>query len=416
MMNSIKYIGVDDLDIDLFESQYVVPEGMSYNSYLIEDEKIAIMDTADRRKGDEWKANLTAALAGRKPDYLVAHHMEPDHASLIAETLETYPDLKLVCSAQAMKMLPNFWHGFPFEGRVQTVKEGDTLSLGSHTLHFIAAPMVHWPEVIMSYESTEKVLFAADGFGKFGALSKEKGLEVRGERLENTSSPSNPLTTNLLPLTSDDSDWACEARRYYFNICGKYGVQVQNVLKKAAALDIQAICPLHGPVLTGKALTEAVRLYDIWSRYEPESEGVLVAYASIHGGTAKAAERMGELLREKGAKKVVVSDLSRDDMAEVIEDAFRYPKIVVMAASYDGGVFPVMHDFLYHLQIKNYQKRRFGIVENGSWAPSAGRVMKEMIEAMKDCTIAEPMVTIRSRMKPADEEQLALLAEAILKA
>ena len=383
-MNYIKYIGVDDLDIDLFESQYIVPEGMSYNSYLIEDEKIAIMDTADRRKGDEWKANLTAALAGRKPAYLVAHHMEPDHASLIAEVLEAYPELQLVCSAQALKMLPNFWHGFPFDGRVITVKEGDTLSLGSHTLHFIAAPMVHWPEVIMSYEDKEKVLFAADGFGKFGALVNET------------------------------DDWACEARRYYFNICGKYGVQVQNVLKKAAALDIQAICPLHGPVLEGEAMKEAIRLYDIWSRYEPESEGVLVAYASIHGGTAKAAERLGELLREKGAKKVVVSDLSRDDMAEVIEDAFRYPKIVVAAASYDGGVFPVMHDFLYHLQIKNYQKRRFGIVENGSWAPSAGRVMKEMIEAMKDCEIVEPMVTIRSRMKPADEAQLALLADNLL--
>ncbi len=381
---SIKYIGVDDLDIDLFESQYIVPEGMSYNSYLIEDEKIAIMDTADRRKGDEWKANLTAALAGRKPAYLVAHHMEPDHASLIAEVLEAYPELQLVCSAQALKMLPNFWHGFPFDGRVITVKEGDTLSLGSHTLHFIAAPMVHWPEVIMSYEDKEKVLFAADGFGKFGALVNET------------------------------DDWACEARRYYFNICGKYGVQVQNVLKKAANLDIQAICPLHGPVLEGEAMKEAIRLYDIWSRYEPESEGVLVAYASIHGGTAKAAERLGELLREKGAKKVVVSDLSRDDMAEVIEDAFRYPNIVVAAASYDGGVFPVMHDFLYHLQIKNYQKRRFGIVENGSWAPSAGRVMKEMIEAMKDCEIVEPMVTIRSRMKPADEEQLALLADNLL--
>lgn len=383
-MDYIKYIGVDDLDIDLFESQYIVPEGMSYNSYLIEDEKIAIMDTADRRKGDEWKANLTAALAGRKPDYLVAHHMEPDHASLIAEVLEAYPELQLVCSAQALKMLPNFWHGFPFDGRVITVKEGDTLSLGNHTLHFIAAPMVHWPEVIMSYEDKEKVLFAADGFGKFGALVNET------------------------------DDWACEARRYYFNICGKYGMQVQNVLKKAAALDIQAICPLHGPVLEGEAMKEAIRLYDIWSRYEPESEGVLVAYASIHGGTAKAAERLGELLREKGAKKVVVSDLSRDDMAEVIEDAFRYPKIVVAAASYDGGVFPVMHDFLYHLQIKNYQKRRFGIVENGSWAPSAGRVMREMIEAMKDCQIVEPMVTIRSRMKPADEEQLALLADSIL--
>ena len=361
-----------------------MPEGMSYNSYLIEDEKIAIMDTADRRKGDEWKANLTAALAGRKPAYLVAHHMEPDHASLIAEVLEAYPELQLVCSAQALKMLPNFWHGFPFDGRVITVKEGDTLSLGSHTLHFIAAPMVHWPEVIMSYEDKEKVLFAADGFGKFGALVNET------------------------------DDWACEARRYYFNICGKYGVQVQNVLKKAAALDIQAICPLHGPVLEGEAMKEAIRLYDIWSRYEPESEGVLVAYASIHGGTAKAAERLGELLREKGAKKVVVSDLSRDDMAEVIEDAFRYPNIVVAAASYDGGVFPVMHDFLYHLQIKNYQKRRFGIVENGSWAPSAGRVMKEMIEAMKDCEIVEPMVTIRSRMKPADEAQLALLADNLL--
>ena len=383
-MNSIKYIGVDDLDIDLFESQYVVPEGMSYNSYLIEDDKIAVMDTADRRKGDEWKANLTAALAGRQPDYLVAHHMEPDHAALIADVLSAYPTLQLVCSAQALKMLPNFFDGFNFEGRVITVKEGDTLSLGSHTLSFIAAPMVHWPEVIMSYDTMDKVLFAADGFGKFGALVNET------------------------------DDWACEARRYYFNICGKYGVQVQNVLKKAAALDIQAICPLHGPVLTGEAMKEAIRLYDIWSRYEPESEGVLVAYASIHGGTAAAAERLGELLREKGAKKVVVSDLSRDDMAEVIEDAFRYPNIVVAAASYDGGVFPVMHDFLHHLQIKNYQKRRFGIVENGSWAPSAGRVMREMIEAMKDCQIVEPMVTIRSRMKPADEAQLALLAEAVL--
>ena len=383
-MNNIKYIGVDDLDIDLFESQYVVPEGMSYNSYLIEDEKIAIMDTADRRKAEEWKANLTAALAGRKPSYLISHHMEPDHASLIAEALEAYPEMQLVCSAQALKMLPNFFDGFPFEGRVLTVKEGDTLSLGSHTLHFIAAPMVHWPEVMMSYDDKEKVLFAADGFGKFGALVNET------------------------------DDWACEARRYYFNICGKYGVQVQNVLKKASALDIQTICPLHGPVLKGEALKEAVRLYDVWSRYEPESEGVLVAYASIHGGTAKAAERLGELLKEKGAKKVVVSDLSRDDMAEVIEDAFRYPNIVVCAASYDGGVFPVMHDFLYHLQIKNYQKRRFGIVENGSWAPSAGRVMREMIEAMKDCEIAEPMVTIRSRMKPADEELLEKLAEAIM--
>ncbi len=390
-MNNIKYIGVDDFDIDLFESQYIVPEGMSYNSYLIEDEKIAIMDTADRRKGEEWKTNLKEALAGRKPDYLVAHHMEPDHASLIADVLSAFPDSKLVCSAQALKMLPNFFDGFNFDGRVITVKEGDTLSLGTHTLHFIAAPMVHWPEVIMSYDDKEKVLFAADGFGKFGAVSQEQGAGGK------------------------DNDWACEARRYYFNICGKYGVQVQNVLKKAAAFDIQAICPLHGPMLTGDAMKEAFRLYDIWSRYEPESEGVLVAYASIHGGTAKAAERLGELLREKGAPKVVVSDLSRDDMAEVIEDAFRYPNIVVCAASYDGGVFPVMHDFLHHLQIKNYQKRRFGIVENGSWAPSAGRVMREMIEAMKDCQIVEPLVTIRSRMKADDEAQLAMLAEAMLR-
>lgn len=381
---SIKYIGVDDLDIDLFESQYVVPEGMSYNSYLIEDEKIAIMDTADRRKGEEWKANLADALAGRQPDYLVTHHMEPDHASLIAEALKMYPDMKLVCSAQALKMLPNFFVDFSFDGRVITVKEGDTLSLGSHVLHFIAAPMVHWPEVIMSYESKEKVLFAADGFGKFGALVNET------------------------------DDWACEARRYYFNICGKYGVQVQNVLKKAAGLDIQTICPLHGPVLEGEAMAEAIRLYDIWSRYEPESEGVLVAYASIHGGTAAAAERLGEVLRQKGAKKVVVSDLSRDDMAEVIEDAFRYPNIVVAAASYDGGVFPVMHDFLHHLQIKNFQKRRFGIVENGSWAPCAGNVMRKMIEEMKECQIVEPMVTIRSRMKPEDEIQLEKLAESML--
>ena len=382
--DTIKYIGVDDLDIDLFESQYVVPEGMSYNSYLIDDEKIAVLDTADRRKGEEWKSNLKAALGNRQPDYLVAHHMEPDHSALIAWMLETYPGLQLVCSAQAAKMLANFFEGFNFEGRVMTVKEGDTLSLGKHELKFITAAMVHWPEVIMSYDSTDKVLFSADGFGKFGALVNET------------------------------DDWACEARRYYFNICGKYGIQVQNVLKKAATLDIQTICPLHGPVLKGEALAEAVKLYDTWSKYEPESEGILIAYASIHGGTAVAAERLAEILNKKGAKKVVVSDLSRSDMAEVIEDAFRYPTVVVAASSYDGGVFPVMHDFLYHLQIKNYQKRRFGIVENGSWAPSAGKVMRSMIEGLKDCEIIEPMVTIRSRMKAADEAQLEQLAESLL--
>ncbi len=385
MNDTIKYIGVDDLDIDLFESQYVVPEGMSYNSYLIDDEKIAVLDTADRRKGEEWKANLTAALNGRQPDYLVVHHMEPDHSALIAWMLETYPGVQLVCSAQAVKMLSNFFEGVDFTGRLVTVKEGDTLALGKHTLQFIGAAMIHWPEVIMSYDTTDKVLFSADGFGKFGAL-----------------------------VNDDPNDWACEARRYYFNICGKYGSQVQSVLKKAAALDIQAICPLHGPVLKGEALAEAVRLYDIWSKYEPESEGILIAYASIHGGTAAAAERLGEILREKGAPKVVVSDLSRSDMAEVIEDAFRYPTVVVAASSYDAGVFPVMHDFLYHLQIKNYQKRKFGIIENGSWAPTAGKTMRTMIEALKDCEIVEPMVTIRSRMKSTDEALLQQLADSLL--
>jgi len=392
---TIKYIGVDDLDIDLFESQYVVPEGMSYNSYLIDDDKIAILDTADRRKGEEWKANLTAALNGRQPDYLVVHHMEPDHSALIAWMLETYPGLQLVCSVQAVKMLPNFFEGFDFSGRVVTVKEGDTLALGQHTLQFIGAAMVHWPEVIMSYDRKDKVLFSADGFGKFGALANE-------------SIQTGDDTSGML------DDWACEARRYYFNICGKYGTQVQSVVKKMAALDIEAICPLHGPVLKGDALAEAVRLYDTWSKYEPESEGILIAYASIHGGTAAAAERLGEILRAKGAPKVVVSDLSREDMAEVIEDAFRYPTVVVAASSYDGGVFPVMHDFLYHLQIKNYQKRKFGIVENGSWAPAAGRVMRSMIESMKDCEIVEPMVTIRSRMKAGDEALLEQLAEALV--
>ena len=384
MSDTIKYIGVDDLDIDLFESQYVVPEGMSYNSYLIDDEKIAVLDTADRRKGEEWKANLKAALGNRQPDYLVAHHMEPDHSALIAWMLETYPGLQLVCSAQAAKMLANFFEGFNFEGRVMTVKEGDTLSLGKHELKFITAAMVHWPEVIMSYDSFDKVLFSADGFGKFGALVNET------------------------------DDWACEARRYYFNICGKYGIQVQSVMKKLAAIDVQAICPLHGPVLKGEPLAEAVKFYDTWSKYEPESEGILIAYASIHGGTAATAERLAEMLNKKGAKKVVVSDLSREDMAEVIEDAFRYPTVVVAASSYDGGVFPIMHDFLYHLQIKNYQKRRFGIIENGSWAPSAGKVMRSMIEGLKDCEIVEPMVTIRSRMKAADEAQLEQLADSLL--
>lgn len=381
--DTIRYIGVDDLDIDLFESQYVVPEGMSYNSYVILDEKIAVMDTVDARKGEEWKANLTAVLDGRQPDYLVVHHMEPDHASLIAEAVNTYPAMKVVLSAAAAKMLPNFFEGTDFEGRILPVKEGDTLSLGTHTLQFIAAPMVHWPEVIMSYEQTEKVLFAADGFGKFGALCNET------------------------------DDWACEARRYYFNICGKYGAQVQAVLQKAATLDIRTICPLHGPVLSGD-LTPYLSLYDTWSRYEPESEGVLVAYASIHGGTAAAAREFAEMMRARGAEKVVLSDLSRSDMAEVIEDAFRYPRLVLAASSYDAGVFPVMHDFLHHLQIKNYQKRRIGLIENGSWTPCAARAMRTLIEPMKEITLVEPTVTIRSRMKQTDIPAMEALADAIL--
>ena len=389
--DGVKYIGVDDLDLDLFESQYKVPEGMSYNSYLILDEKVAILDTADQRKSQEWWANLTEALQGRTPDYLIVHHMEPDHAANIARVAEAFPQAKIVLSAAAMKMLPNFFPTTDLTSRCQVVKEGDTLSLGSHTLQFVAAPMVHWPEVLMSYEQQEKVLFAADGFGKFGALCHEQ-YNADGTL----------------------SDWACEARRYYFNIVGKYGMQVQNVLKKAAALDIRAIAPLHGPVLTGKDLAEAIRLYDTWSKYEPETKGIFVAYASIHGGTKAAAEKMVEILKAKGCPKVAVADLTRDDQAEAIEDAFRYPTLVLLAASYDAGLFPPMHDFLYHLQIKGYQRRRFGLVENGSWAPSAGKVMTEMIGQMKECEIVGPLVTIRSRMKDSDLPQLEALADAVL--
>lgn len=379
---AIKYVGVDDLDIDLFESQYVVPEGMAYNSYIILDEKVAIMDTADARKGAEWWCNVKGALAGRTPDYLVVQHLEPDHAALIAEVMEEYPAVKVVATAAAVKMLPQFFEGVDFGNRVLTVKEGDTLPLGSHTLQFFVAPMVHWPEVMVSYEQSEKVLFSADAFGKFGALCNE-------------------------------GPWDCEARRYYINICGKYGAQVQALLKKAATLDINIICPLHGPVLT-EDLGHYIGLYDIWSRYEPETDGVFVAYASIHGGTAVAANRLAEILREKGAPKVVVTDLSRCDMAEAVEDAFRYSHMVVCAASYDADVFPPMYDFLHHLKMKNYQKRRVAIVENGSWAPTAGRVMRAMLEGMKEIEIVEPVVTIRSRMKEGDLAAMELLSTSLL--
>lgn len=380
--SKIKYIGVDDLDIDLFESQYEVPNGMSYNSYVILDEKIAVMDTCDGRKAEEWKKNLAEALAGRTPDYLVVHHMEPDHASLVADMVNEYPELKVVASDKALKILPQFFEGIDMEGRSVTVKEGDTLCLGEHTLTFYAAPMVHWPEVMVSYDDVDKVVFSADGFGKFGALSA-------------------------------DEDWACEARRYYFNICGKYGMQVKRLLDKLATLDVKIICPLHGPVLT-ENLDYYIGLYKTWSTYGVETEGVLVAYASIHGGTKAVAERMAEILREKGAGKVAVTDLCRDDMAEAVEDAFRMGKMVVAAASYDGSVFPPMHDFLHHLQLKGFRSRRVAIIENGSWAPTAGRVMACMISDMKEVEIVEPIVTIMSRMKAADEPKLQELADALL--
>ena len=380
--SSIKYVGVDDLDIDLFESQYQVPDGMAYNSYIILDEKVAIMDTADARKGTEWWANVEAALAGRTPDYLVVHHVEPDHASLIAEVLVKYPQCKVVATAKALQMMPQFFEGIDFNERGIAVKEGDTLSLGAHTLQFVLAPMIHWPEVMVSYEQSEKILFSADAFGKFGALC-------------------------------NGGAWECEARRYYINICGKYGNQVQTLLKKAKALDVRMICPLHGPVLK-ENLAHYIGLYDIWSKYEPETEGVLVAYASIHGGTAVAAERLADILRSKGAPKVVVTDLSRCDMAEAVEDAFRYSHMVVCAASYDADVFPPMHDFLHHLKIKSYQRRKVAILENGSWAPTAGRVMRAMLEGMKSIDIVEPMVTIRSRMKDSDLPEMEQLVENLL--
>ena len=378
----IKYIGVDDTDLDLFESQYIIPNGISYNSYIILDEKVAVMDTVDSRKEAEWLEKLATALAGRQPDYLVVQHMEPDHAGSITAFMERYPEAKIVASARAIQMMPQFFEGVDFSTNTVAVAEGETLSLGAHTLQFFAAPMVHWPEVIVTYDQTDKVLFSADGFGKFGALVA-------------------------------DEEWACEARRYYFNICGKYGAQVQALLKKAATLDIECICPLHGPILK-ENLGYYIGLYDTWSSYGVETEGIFIAYASIHGGTAVAAHKLAEILRAKGAPKVSVADLSRDDMAEAVEDAFRMDRLVVAAASYDGGVFPVMHDFLHHLQIKSYQKRKVGIIENGSWAPCAARVMRSMLETMKDVEIVEPVVTIRSRMKQTDIPLLENLADALL--
>lgn len=380
--DTIKYIGVEDADIGLFESQYAVPNGMTYNSYLIEDEKLTIMDTADKRRTDEWFARLDEALCGREPDYLVVSHMEPDHAANIANAVKKYPTLKVVGNAKTFAFISQFFD-LDLSDRKIIVKDGDELSLGSHTLRFIFAPMVHWPEVMMSYELSEKVLFSADGFGTFGTIANQ------------------------------EDDWACEARRYYFNIVGKYGAQVQSVLKKAAALDIAAICPLHGPVLN-ENLGYYIGLYDTWSKYEPEAEGVFVAHASIHGNTAAAAEEFAETLRAKGAAKVVVADVCRDDIAECVEDAFKYGRVVLAAASYDGGVFAPMHDFLQHLIMKGWRNRRVGLIENGTWGPTAARAMRGMLESMKAITICENTVTIRSVMKPADKPKLEALADEIL--
>ena len=379
--DSIKYIGVDDKDIDLFESQYIVENGIAYNSYLILDEKIAVMDTVDKRKTDEWYNNLKTALNGKTPDYLVISHLEPDHASNIRTLAEKYPEMKLVGNVKTFNMLPQFFD-FDIEGRTVTVKEGDTLDLGSHKLTFFMAPMVHWPEVMVSYESTEKVLFSADGFGKFGALET-------------------------------DEDWACEARRYYFNICGKYGMQVQNLLKKAATLDIKTICPLHGPILN-ENLEYYINLYDTWSKYEPETDGVFIAYASIHGNTKAVALKLYDILKSKTDKKISIADLSRTDLAEDVEDAFRYSRMIVAAPTYDGGVFPIMNDFLHHLEIKTYRNRKVGIIENGSWAPMAGKVMTSYFEKMKNIEIVPTKVSIRSSMKEDTTALLEQLADEIL--
>ena len=379
--NDIRYIGVDDKTLDLFESQYVVPNGVSYNSYVILDDKVAVMDTVDRRKTTEFLANLRQALAGRQPDYLVVQHMEPDHSASIQALVEQYPDVQLVASAKALQMLPLYFTGMDLS-RAIAVKEGDTLSLGRHELMFIAAPMVHWPEVMMTYDKCDQVLFSADGFGKFGALDT-------------------------------DEAWDDEARRYYFNIVGKYGPQVQSVLKKAAGLDIRAICPLHGPVLK-EDLGHYLDKYNIWSSYGVESEGVFIACASIHGHTAAAMEKLAEILKAKGCPKVAMADLTRDDTAKALENAFRYGKVVLAAASYNAGVMPAMEDFLHHLKGKNYQKRTVALVENGSWAPTAARTMREILGQTKDITVVEPAVTIRGALKDSDLPALEALADAIL--
>ena len=376
----IRYIGVNDRDLDLFEGQFIIPNGIAYNAYVILDEKIAMMDTVDKRKVEDYLKNLEEALDGRQPDYLVINHVEPDHASSLKTVVEKYPDVCLVGNAKTFQILGQYFD-LDFS-KALVVKEGDTLDLGRHQLTFLMAPMVHWPEVMVTYDSCDKVLFSADAFGKFGALDA-------------------------------DEDWDCEARRYYFNIVGKYGPQVQALLKKAAGLDIQTICPLHGPVLAGD-LSHYLNLYQTWSTYGVESEGVFIAYASLHGNTAEAAEKLKELLEAKGCPKVAITDLAREDMAEALEDAFRYGKVVLAASSYNAGVVPAMEDFLHHLKGKNHQKRTVALVENGSWAPSAVKTMKAVLETMKDITLVEPTVTIRGALKDSDLPNLEALADAIL--
>ena len=381
--NDIRYIGVNDHQVTLFEGQYDVPLGMAYNSYVILDEKITVMDTVDTHFGKEWMDNLTAALEGRTPDYLVVQHMEPDHSANIVRFMDAYPTATVVASQAAFRMMKQFY-GSDYADRRLVVGEGDTLALGRHTLTFLTAPMVHWPEVIVTYDGTDKVLFSADGLGKFGALDVE-----------------------------DPEGWACEARRYYFGIVGKFGAQVQALLKKAAAVDIQTVCPLHGPVLTGEELAEALRLYDIWSRYDVESEGVMIAYASVYGNTEKAAQLLAEKLKEKGCPKVVLTCVQREDWAEAVEDAFRYGKLVVAAPTYNGFLFPAMREFIEHLTERNYQNRQVAFIENGSWAPAAAREMKKLLDGCKDVTLGST-VTIRSAMTEENKAQLDMLAEEIL--
>ena len=380
--NDIKYVGVNDHQIDLFEGQYIVPNGMAYNSYAIIDEKIAIMDSVDKNFMEEWQANIESVLEGRKPDYLIVQHMEPDHSANIENFMNAYPEAVVVSSAKAFVMMKNFF-GTDFADRRIVVKEGDTLCLGEHTLTFVAAPMVHWPEVIVTYDSKDKVLFSADGFGKFGALDVEE-------------------------------DWACEARRYYIGIVGKYGAQVQALLKKAAGLDIQTICPLHGPVLT-ENLGYYINLYDIWSSYGVETEGIMIAYTSVYGNTKEAVELLAEKLKEKGCPKVVVNDLARCDMAEAVEDAFRYGKIVLATTTYNGDIFPFMKEFINHLTERNFRNRVIGTMENGSWAAQATSIMKKMLTECKNLTFTESNVKIMSALNDESRAQVEALAEEMCK-